>query len=118
MNGLGHKWYFISLLLVMTLCVWYVKQRKLEERLQEHRDSQAAVQTLQAQVESLQQEVDHGKQRVQDLASDPVEQEAAIRRWSGKLREGEKVVHVEMAPEPEAAPAALPPGEHGTAQSN
>lgn len=115
---MSHKWYFLSVLLVMALCVWYVKQRKLEERLEAHRQTQEEVQMLQAQVESLRLDVEQGKQRVRDLANDPVEQEAAIRRWSGKLREGETVFHVELAPEPATAPEAVPSGEHGTPKSN
>lgn len=119
MNHTSHKWYFLSLLLVMTLCFWYVKQRNLEQRVQGHWESQEAVQALQVQVDALKNDVERGRQRVEDLASDPLEQEAAIRRWSGKLREDETVYHVELTPAPDVqAPAPLPSSEYGTPEPN
>ncbi len=117
MKHTSYKWYWLAVLVTAVLCFTYVKQRKLEERYQGYQESEVAIQDLQRQVGQLQQQVEKGQERVQELASDPVEQEAAIRRWSRKLREGETVYHMDVAPV-EPAPAATPAGEHRTEPSN
>ncbi|MBI2433059.1 MAG: hypothetical protein HYV26_09325 [Candidatus Hydrogenedentes bacterium] len=103
---------------MIALCAAYVKQRDLEQRFQAYEDGEAAVRDLQVQVEQLEQQVQQGRQRIEDLATDPVEQEAAIRRWSGKLREGEVIYHVEVSPGAEVTLPAPPAGEHGIQTSN
>lgn len=118
MNRFGRKWYWFSLIGVGLLCVLYVKQRNVEERIKSYRESEATVEELQAQVDALRLQVEEGRKRVEDLKKDPVEQEAAIRRWSRKLREGESYHHVQLKPEGASAPAAPAASENGIPDPN
>ena len=80
---------------------------------------EAAIESAREELGALEGNLEESKQRVEALATDAVELEAAIRRWNGKVREGETVYHMEemAAPlEPAVEPAPTQPPAPAPAQ--
>jgi len=101
------KWYWLAVLATIILVALYVDRRDLPGRYEGWLQVEQAIKTREAEAAALKQQVETLRQRVEDLESDPVAQERAIRRWSRKLREDEQVFHIEL---PEDA-VLLQPGD-------
>ena len=104
MHGRNRKGYWWALLLSVALVVVYVQRRDLQGRYEQYLESDADVQELAREVEALDQKVETTRQRVEELKDDPVALEAAIRRWSRKVKEGEIIYRIETPSEPEETP--------------
>jgi len=89
---------------VVGLALAYAARRDLRGRYAAHQQSEDTVRQAGQQVEMLEEQLHQSRQRVEDLSTDPVEMEAAIRRIKRRVREGETVYRVEEAPAPEAQP--------------
>jgi cell division protein FtsB len=110
MNTNSRLWYLLALVTVCGLSWTYVRHENLWGRYQALQQGEAAVQSAREEIDLLDENLQESQERVQALATDPVELEAAIRRWNGKVREGETVYHMEeTAAIVEPAPAAAAP---------
>ena len=103
-------WYWLILLVTAVLTLLYVERRNLYARYREHVDMEMSVKQTQEQCERLEREAETARQHIQNLGTDPIEIEAAIRRSKDLVREGEKIYRIQEAPEnmPQKKPAAAP----------
>mgnify|MGYP002412991844 CR=1 FL=1 len=90
--------YLFLVLIVAFLTAVYLERRDLLGRYIEHRTKQKQVNATREQCEDLKKEIDSSRRRVDNLGSDPIEIEAAIRRSKDLVREGEKVYRIEVDP--------------------
>jgi len=90
--------YVLVALLVALVTVMYAERRNLFARYFEHEAREGQVDTVRQQCEELQKEIDSSRRRVENLGSDPLEIEAAIRRSKDLVREGEKIYRIETGP--------------------
>lgn len=104
MQRSGKKWLVFAFVLVSGLLALYAYQRDLPGKYLSFQKSQSEVDALRSEKERLEEHSRLLQERVEQLNSDPVEIEAAIRRNRGLVREGEKVFQIELPEElsPEA----------------
>jgi cell division protein FtsB len=88
-------WYWLALALVCALALAYILRHDLKARYEAYRETVDTVSAQEQEVELLKQAVDEAQHRLKGMDSDPVEQEATIRRVKGLVREGEIVFRVE-----------------------
>jgi cell division protein FtsB len=94
----SRAWYWLSLLILVGLLAGYARYRDVQGQYRKYLESGAEVQRLREELESRRAEEARLQRSVENLRSDPVEWEAAIRRNQGLVREGEKVFRIETAP--------------------
>jgi cell division protein FtsB len=90
--------YVVAVLLVALVTVFYANRRNLLERYLEHGAREDQIGAEQQQCAELQKEIDSTRRRVENLDSDPLEIEAAIRRSKDLVREGETIYRIETGP--------------------
>jgi cell division protein FtsB len=98
--------YVVVVALVALVTVLYANRRNLLGRYLEHEVREDQISAGQQQCEELQKEIDSTRRRVENLDSDPLEIEAAIRRSKDLVRKGEKIYRIETGP------GAAPQGTH------
>jgi cell division protein FtsB len=98
MKRTDYTWYWLTLALVTALALAYVDQRNLQGRYGTYRQTMQTVEEQQQQVESLRKRVASEEKRATGMDSDPLEQEANIRRVKRLVREGEIIFRVEERP--------------------
>jgi cell division protein FtsB len=103
--------YFLVALLAVLLAALYAGRRNLLGRYFEHQRQQEQVDAARKQCEDLRKEIDSSGRRVDNLGSDPLEIEAAIRRSKDLVREGEKIYRIEVDPAKAAQTDAGSPGK-------
>ena len=91
--------YVVVVALVALVTVLYANRRNLLERYLEHEAREDQISAGQQQCEELQKEIDSTRRRVENLDSDPLEIEAAIRRSKDLVRKGEKIYRIETGPD-------------------
>lgn len=104
----GRRLYWLTLTLAIMLALAYVVHWDLYGRYAAHQESENATEALLRQVDTLERERDKIQRRVQDLDTNPLEIEAAIRSRKRLVRDGETVFRVELpaGPEHDTPPAA------------
>lgn len=112
MNTSGYMRYWIILTLAITLAGAYAWKNRLYDRFLEHRDARRQLQEFRQQVGGMHERLETSRARVNELNSNPVENEAAVRRIKGYTRPGETIYRVTELPEPAAPPD---PATAGTA---
>jgi cell division protein FtsB len=90
------RWfYFLSLILAISLMYVYVQRRDLYGRYQQYQQERDEVKALRGQLDASSKEESRLKDHVVGLDKDPVEIEAAIRRSKHLVRDGETIYRVE-----------------------
>ena len=97
--------YLLVVVLAVLLAALYAGRRNLPGRYIEHEERQGQLDAARKECEDLRKEIDASERRVNNLGSDPLEIEAAIRRSKDLVREGEKIYRIEVDPA-KAAPQA------------
>ncbi len=103
--------YGMALLLIVALSAGYAYKRDLVSQYRKYQASQEEVNALEAEQNRLVEECSELDKRVENLGSDPVEIEAAIRRSKSLVRQDERVFRIELPEEVDgkaSAPAPLP----------
>lgn len=95
MKKTDYTWYWLALALVCALALAYINQRDLKGRYETYRDTMETVSEQRGEVEALKAAVDDAQHRLRGMDSDPLEQEATIRRVKRLVREGEIIYRVE-----------------------
>jgi cell division protein FtsB len=95
MKKTDYTWYWLALALVCALALAYIDRHDLKGRYEDYRETMRLVSEQEAQVEALKAQLEEARHRLNDMDSDPVEQEATIRRVRRLVREGEIVYRVE-----------------------
>lgn len=106
-----YKEYFIWLLglvLVLAISIGYYHQRNIQQRYDEFKENQKALENIRDEVNALRVRVEEARARVERMENDPLEIEAAIRRDRRMTRDGEIIFHIEGAPEITNAPTSSP----------
>ena len=98
MKRTDYTGYWLTLALITALALAYVDRRDLQGRYATYRQTVQTVKEQRQQVESLRETVANKERRVAGMDSDPLEQEANIRRVRRLVREGEIVFRVEERP--------------------
>lgn len=88
-------WYWLTLALVTALALVYIDRRDLQGRYGDYRRTVTTVEEQRQEVELLRKTVAEEEHRAQGMDTDPVEQEATIRRVKRLVREGETIFRVE-----------------------
>ncbi len=96
MKRTDYTWYWLALALVCVLALAYIWWHDLKGRYESYQETMETVSQQEQEVEDLRASVDAARDRVADMDSDPLEQEATIRRVKGLVREGEVVYRVEI----------------------
>lgn len=91
-------WYWLALALVTLMALAYIEYRDLHGRYAKYRYTQTTVEAQRDRVDTLRLEVANEQERATGLGTDPLEQEATIRRANGKVRENEIIFRVEARP--------------------
>lgn len=99
--------YWFAVLLALGFVAAYAHVRDLPGRYQRHLERERAVKRAQEEHEALSLQRDREKQRADQLVTDPVEIESAIRQYKQRVRPGETVFHIEEVPA-EGTGAAAP----------
>lgn len=89
-------WYWIVAVVFIAGLVAYAKYYNLPRLYDEYQYSEREVEDLISRLESLEAEESQLSSKVQDLDTDPLEMEAAIRGKKGLVRQGETVYRVEI----------------------
>lgn len=95
MKKTDYTWYWLALALVSALALAYIDRHDLKGRYEDYRETMQLVSEQEAQVDALKSQLEEAQHRLKDMDSDPVEQEATIRRVRRLVREGEIVYRVE-----------------------
>lgn len=95
----------------LVLAAGYVERRQLKERHAAFLQSEREIEAAQSQIVELEQALVAEEARARDLASDPVEVEAAVRRIKRAARDGEILYRVEHTPATASPVPAVPPTE-------
>jgi cell division protein FtsB len=98
MKRKDHTWYWLTLALVTVLALAYIDKRDLHGRYETYRETVRTVEEQRVRVESLREFVANERERVTGMDTDPLEQEANIRRANRLAREGEIIFRVEARP--------------------
>lgn len=98
MKRTDNTWYWLTLALVTVLALVYIELRDLQGRYADYQRTVETVAEQRARVRQLRETVAAEKQRAEGMDSDPLEQEATIRRVKRLVREGEIVYRVEARP--------------------
>lgn len=93
--------------LAAVLAAVYFQQRDLPGRYRAYQQRQEQIRQAEAQVAALEATLKTGQEHADNLGTDPVEVEAAIRRVKRMVRDGETIFRIEEVSE--AAPAAPAP---------
>tara|TARA_R110001592_G_scaffold123537_6_gene331532 strand:+ start:1085 stop:1381 length:297 start_codon:yes stop_codon:yes gene_type:complete len=88
-------WYWLTLALVTALALVYVQRRDIQGRYATYRRTMDTVQEQKQQVSTLRETVASEQRRAKGMDTDPLEQEATIRRVKRLVREGEIIFRVE-----------------------
>ncbi len=91
--------FFVVLAVSVALAAGYVQRRQLKERHTAFLQSEREIEAAQSQIGELEQALAAEEARARDLATDPVEVEAAVRRLKRAAHSGETLLRVEYAPE-------------------
>lgn len=97
MKKTDYTWYWLALALVCALALVYIRHHDLKGRYETYRETVDTVSHQEQEVELLREAVDEAQHRLRGMDSDPVEQEATLRRVKGLVREGEIVYRVEAS---------------------
>lgn len=95
MRKTDYTGYWLALALVCVLALVYIEWHDLGDRYETYQDTVQTVSEQRQDVKALESAVEDARNRLQDMDSDPLEQEATIRRVRGLVREGEIVYRVE-----------------------
>lgn len=95
MKRTDYTWYWLTLALVCVLALVYIQQRDLKGRYEAYQETVNTVSAQEREVETLRTAVDEARDRLKGMDSDPLEQEATIRRVKRLVREGEIIYRVE-----------------------
>ena len=95
MRRTDYTGYWLALAGVCLLALVYIIQHDLKGRYEAYRNTMDTVSTQRQQVEELKAAVADAQDRLKDLDSDPLEQEAILRRVKRLVREGEIIYRVE-----------------------
>ena len=97
MKRTDYTWYWLALALICALALVYIQRHDLKSRYETYLETMETVSQQEQEVEALRAAVDTARDRLRGLDSDPVQQEANIRRVRGMVREGEIIYRVESA---------------------
>lgn len=97
MKKTDYTWYWLALALVSGLALAYILLHDLRGRYETYQDTVQTVSEQRREVEALEAAMDEAEHRLEGMDSDPLEQEATIRRVKRLVREGEIVYRVEAA---------------------
>lgn len=97
MKRTDYTWYWLALALVCALALVYIQRHDLKGRYKAYQETMETVSQQEQEVETLRTAVGNARDRVAGMDSDPLEQEATIRRVKGLVRDGEIVYRVEVA---------------------
>ena len=100
-----HTWYWLSAALLLSLAAAYALKADLYGRYQAHLQSEEQIHQFQSQVDHMRANVEAGHERVRALDSNPLENEAAVRRVKGWVRQDEQVYRVVEEPSGEQVSA-------------
>ncbi len=103
MNKKGRRWYWVTLLLAVAFAVFYLEQRDLPGRYLNQQHEIGLLNEQREGLRKLENERDRVRRRVENLNTDPLEIEAAIRSRKRLVREGEVVYRLEETPAEETA---------------
>lgn len=95
MKRTDYTWYWLTLALVCALALVYIQQRDLKGRYEAYQETMSTMSAQEQEVEALRTVVSEAQDRLKDMDSDPLEQEATIRRVKRMVREGEIIFRVE-----------------------
>lgn len=98
-NWRGKLFYVAMSALLLSGAYSYAQYRGLESRYEEYLETQVLVQEKSDEVARLDREVAAEQRKVEGLENDPLEIEAAIRKISRNVRDGEIVYHLEGFPD-------------------
>lgn len=98
MKKTDYTWYWLALALVCALALAYIEKRDLKGRYEAYKNTKETVAAQQAEVEALKAAVNDAQHRLRGMDSDPLEQEATIRRIKRLVREGEIIYRIEPEP--------------------
>lgn len=97
MKKTDYTWYWLALALICALALAYIEKRDLKGRYQAYQKTMETVSVQRAEVESLKAAVDDAQHRLKGMDTDPLEQEATIRRIKRLVRKGEIIYRIEPA---------------------
>lgn len=97
MKRTDYTWYWLTLALVCALALAYIQKRDLKGRYEAYLNTMETVSVQQAEVEALKSAVNDAQHRLKGMDSDPLEQEATIRRIKRLVREDEIIYRIEAA---------------------
>jgi len=100
--------YIVVLVIALALVVAYVHKRDLRGKYEAYQESEKKVEASEHELSDLKSKLEKEEERLENLETDPLEIEAAIRRISHAVRKDEKVFRVEAVPEPESGQAREP----------
>src|SRR3990172_13412008 len=92
------KWYWLALLAVISVMAGYAYSRDLYVHYLDYQNSEKQVRAVEKQVDELDRKKVHQEERVNQLQTDDLELEAAIRRTKKLVRPGETVYRIEERP--------------------
>jgi len=95
MKRTDYTWYWLALALVCGLALVYIQRHNLQGRYQDYRETMETVAQQEREVAALRAAVAEAQDRLREMDSDPVEQEATIRRVKRLVRKGETIYRVE-----------------------
>ena len=95
MKRTDYTWYWLTLALVCALALVYIQRHDLKGRYEAYQETMGTVSAQEQEVEALRGAVTSAQERLKDMDSDPLEQEATIRRVKRLVREGEIIYRVE-----------------------
>ena len=87
--------YLLVALLTIVFVAAYAVHRDLYGLYSDYVQSEEQVSAAQIQADALEKDLDHSRQHVHDLDSNPLEKEKTIRRTQRLVRPGEKVFLIE-----------------------
>ena len=79
MNKNSRRWYWLVLMLAISFAVFYIQQRDLPGRYRNQQQENKLLSEQRHEVRALELERDTTRRRVENLDTDPLEIEAAIR---------------------------------------
>ena len=97
MKKTDYTLYWLALALVCALALVYIERHDLKSRYATYRNTMDTVTKQREEVNNLKAAVEDAQHRLKGMDSDPLEQEATIRRVKRLVREGEIVYRVEAA---------------------
>ncbi|MDQ1255653.1 MAG: hypothetical protein QG656_245 [Candidatus Hydrogenedentes bacterium] len=103
--------YWLTFIAMAAVVAGYVHHRNLLQQYQDYLDNETEIRQMEQQQTQLLEQIDEAQERVQYLGSDPLEIEAAVRRNTRFVREGETIYRIEPLPrdmQPGDVPAPKP----------